>query len=305
MAVTLSVIIPTHNRANLLKKAIESVRKQTFQDLEIIIINDASTDETEQLLQHLAALDNRIRVITNQKSLGGSKSRNMGISASKGEWIAFLDDDDIWLPKKIERQLTMLSNHPNALACSCAFIVNYPFMIKKVRLTPSHISLNSLLISNSLGGASVCVCSARVVKQMGGFDENLRSAQDWDLWVRLRLMGEIVSINEPLVHYQVHFNYRISNDMSAKYSGSRRFYLQHKHLMNDHVKRMNLSFIFFIRSRQQHRSFTSRCKNLFISVYNSPMRVGMAYMISSFPRIMMDMLMGNRLRRFFKRSEFT
>lgn len=300
MAATVSVIIPTHNRANLLKRAIQSVREQTFKDLEIIIIDDASNDVTKNILQHFITLDKRIKVISNDKSQGGSKSRNIGINASRGEWIAFLDDDDIWLPQKIELQLNMLSYHPNAVACSSAYIVNYPFKIKKNIFTPSQISLENLLKSNTLGGASVCICSASVVKQMGGFDETLKSAQDWDLWVRLRLIGEIVSIKKPLVQYQVHFNYRISNDMSAKYDGSRMFYLKHKHLMNDRVKRMNLCFICFIRSRQQHRSYSCRMKNLIISVYRSPMRVGIAYLISSLPRIVFDMLHINRLIRVLK-----
>jgi glycosyltransferase involved in cell wall biosynthesis len=288
MAITLSVIIPTHNRANLLKKAIESVRAQTFQEMEIIIINDASTDETEQLLHDLIKIDARIKVISNPTSLGGSKSRNKGIFASQGEWIAFLDDDDIWLPEKIEQQLKALHSNPRAVAASCAFIANYPFNIKKHITTPSNISVDNLLISNSLGGASVCICSAALVKQIDGFDGHLKSAQDWDLWLRLRLMGEIISVNKALVQYQVHFNYRISNDMRAKYLGSRRFYLKYKHLMKNHVKQRNLCFIFYIKSRQKHRSFQSRMKNLLSSVMRSPMRIGFSYFLSSFPRLFID-----------------
>jgi len=300
--VTVSVIIPTHNRRKLLEIAVQSVFDQTFQDFEIIIINDASSDSTNDMLHHLQILDRRINIITNNHSLGGSKSRNLGIAASQGTWIAFLDDDDKWLPDKLQAQLQALASHPNAIACSSAYIINYPLQIKKLIYTPSHISIDTLLKSNALGGTSVCICESTILKRIGGFDESLKSSQDWDLWLRLLTCGEIISIKKPLVHYYVHFNFRISNNMCAKYSGSRRFYFKHKSAMTNRTRMMNLSFICFIKSRQKNSFIFYRLRNLLISMKYTDFKLGLTYFVSSFPRIAI-MLINNLVSRLYVSSK--
>lgn len=292
-----SVIIPTHNREQFIATAIQSVLAQSCQDFEIIIVNDASTDNTKQILFNLAKQDKRIQIINNTVSLGGAASRNAGIAISKGKWIAFLDDDDTWHPQKLEIQIAALEKNPNAIASSCAYTVNYPLKIKKRVITPNLITLNKLVSQSVLGGASVCICLASILKKINGFDERLRSSQDWDLWVRLRLQGNIISVKDPLVDYYVHFNYRISNNMRSKYSGSRTFYFKHKHLMDNNAKINNLAFLCFIRSRQNHRSFLSRIYHLLLAINHSPTRSKIAYLISSLPRIILFPLIN--LRRGF------
>lgn len=288
MDMAISVIIPTHNRADLLARALESVLAQSFRDLEIIVVDDASSDNTQAMLTTLMAKDNRIRVLSNASPQGGAESRNVGIAASRGKWIAFLDDDDMWLPNKLEKQLAALAKHPKAVACSCAYTVNYPLKTRKVVKTPHLIACQELLRANVLGGASVCICSAAILKQMGGFDKKLRSSQDWDLWLRLCEQGDVISVNEPLVEYYVHFNYRISNDMRAKYSGARRFYFKYKNHMQDEVRKENLSFICFIQSRQSFRPWGARVKKLAMAIKYSTARTGFNYLISSLPRIILQ-----------------
>ena len=100
-----SVVIPTHDRAHLVGRAIRSVLAQTFQDFEIIVVDDCSVDNTKEVVQSLA--DSRIRYLRHEINRGGSAARNTGIGAARGEWIAFLDSDDEWLPKKLEKQLEM------------------------------------------------------------------------------------------------------------------------------------------------------------------------------------------------------
>jgi glycosyltransferase involved in cell wall biosynthesis len=219
-----SVIIPTHNRIRSLESAVNSVLSQTFQDFELIIVDDASSDDTNNYLQKLAVADARITFISNTEPQGGSQSRNLGIYSSHGEWLAFLDDDDVWLPEKLEKQLNALAAVPESVACSTDYRVNFPLMIKKIVNTPSAVTMQTLLKANVLGGASVCICRADLLKSIGGFDGKLKSAQDWDVWVRLREIGVIISVPEVLVEYFVHFNRRISNDMRAKYAGARRFF---------------------------------------------------------------------------------
>jgi glycosyltransferase involved in cell wall biosynthesis len=286
MKTLVSVIIPTHNRLQLLQRAVQSVLTQTFQDFEIIIVDDASSDRTPDYLQGLASSDERIRFIRNDKSCGGSQSRNAGIALSGGEWLAFLDDDDLWLPEKLALQLDALNQAPGSVAVTSHFRVNYPLGIKKVIATPHLISLEKLLRSNSLGGASVCMCRADLLKSLGGFDSKLRSAQDWDVWVRLREVGEIISVPKVLVEYFIHFSYRISNDMRGKESGARRFYFKYRGLMSSAIRRENVAFLCYIRSRQARRTMMFRFRYLRLAIQNTAFRVGRSYFISSFLRIL-------------------
>jgi glycosyltransferase involved in cell wall biosynthesis len=108
----ISVIIPTYNRSHLVMGAIESAIAQSYQNLEIIIVDDASTDNTQALIATIK--DSRLRYIRHQTNLGGANARNTGIDAAQGEYIAFLDSDDVWLPHKIELQLSTLQNYPNS-----------------------------------------------------------------------------------------------------------------------------------------------------------------------------------------------
>lgn len=283
----ISVVIPTHNRAHLIKRALYSVMEQSYTHLEIIVVNDASVDDTSAILNELSAVDTRIKIITNKHAQGGSASRNKGLFASNGIWTAFLDDDDTWQNNKLEKQLELLKAHPKAIACSSAYTIHYPFNIKKLVEPPSSITIEQLLMANILGGTSVCMAKTSICKEIGGFDPALRSAQDWDFWVKLLMSGEIVSIQEPLVNYYVHFNARISNNMHAKYLGARRFYFKYKHKMSMPVRDHNIFFLCFIRSRQQHRGFRARLKNLYLAIYKNGFKNKFTYFLSSMPRIFM------------------
>jgi len=107
---TVSVIIPTYNRAHLVGRSIQSVINQTYQDFEIIVVDDGSTDNTEDIIKEFQKKDKRIKHIKHNKNKGGSAARNTGIRAARGEYIAFLDSDDEWMPTKLEKQ-TSYFNH--------------------------------------------------------------------------------------------------------------------------------------------------------------------------------------------------
>jgi glycosyltransferase involved in cell wall biosynthesis len=277
-----SVIIPTYNRAASLETAVKSVLSQTFQDFELIIVDDASSDGTHNYLQKLSASDQRIKFISNPTSLGGSQSRNEGIYASHGEWLAFLDDDDLWL------QLNALAATPESVACGTDYRVNYPLKIKKIVNPPRAVTMDALLKANILGGASVCMCRADILKAMGGFDGKLKSAQDWDVWVRLREVGVIISVPEVLVEYFVHFKVRISNDMRAKYAGARRFYFKYRYAMTAASRTANVAFLCFIKSRQSKRTFFARLHYLTLAMRHSSLRIAKSYCLSSLPRIVLS-----------------
>ena len=104
----ISVIIPTYNRASLLPRALDSVLRQTWEDLEVIVVDDASRDDTPQVMA--ACTDPRVRYIRLEKNSGACVARNTGVAQARGEWIAFQDSDDLWLPEKLEKQMAYLVN---------------------------------------------------------------------------------------------------------------------------------------------------------------------------------------------------
>lgn len=287
-----SVVMPTHNRAAFVGRAVASVLRQTESDFELIIVDDASTDGTGECLASLARQDERIRVLTNTASKGGGGARNVGIEASRGQWVAFLDDDDEWVPGKLEIQLAKLATSPAAVACSCGYEQHFSSGASKVVRLPQQVTLTQLLCGSVLGGASMCVCARTVLQAIGGFDASFRSGQDWDLWVRLRQQGPIAVCDEPLVRYKAHDGDRITNNMNSQYLGARRFYFKHRHLMDAALRRHRLAYTCFIMSRQPNRPGSARLRYLALSLHHSTPRVALSYAASSLPRLLMDMVRG-------------
>ena len=198
-----SVIIPTYNSARYVVEAVESVLAQTWQDFEILVIDDGSTDETEQLMRRY---ENPVRYLC-QANGGVAVARNRGIRESRGRYIAFLDADDTWLPYKLERQINVLLEHPNVRACYSTFT------IVDAELNPLGISrsqrqgsaLEDLLTGgNIIGSICTVLCERSLFDVVGGFDPKLSQCADWDMWVRLAARTEFLYLDEPLVTYRQH-----------------------------------------------------------------------------------------------------
>ncbi len=244
-----SIIIPTFNRRKMLDEAIKSVMTQTIANWELIVVDDASIDETGRVVEYWMENDQRVCYEKNNVSIGGSGARNIGIRKAKGEFIAFLDDDDMWLPTKLEKQLDLFKKKPESVAASCWFTVNYFFGMRVIK-TVDNPTLQQILSDNVLGTASVCMARKSVVKKVNGFSENLPSAQDWDFWVKLRRHGPVATVGESLVIYSVHQQQKISTNLTKKYIGTRRFFLNYRSLMENETRRNVLAFIAFICSRK-------------------------------------------------------
>src|SRR5262249_46010737 len=147
-----------------------------------------------------------------------------GIKLSRGQWVAFLDDDDEWMPHKLERQLQALEANRTAVACSCGYIVRSAGSASRLVAVRAKTTVQELLTNNWLGGASVCVCASEALRAIGGFDPSLRAGQDLDLWVRLRQLGEVAVCAEILVLHRAHAGPRITTDMQSQYQGARHFH---------------------------------------------------------------------------------
>lgn len=287
-----SVILPTRDRLEMLRRAVASVRAQTEQSFELIVVDDVSGDGTHAYLTELAAQDRRVRVLRNAAPTGGGGARNEGIRVSRGEWVAFIDDDDEWMPRKLERQLRMLNEQPFAVACSCNFLVRSASGATREVVVRASASVQDLLAHNWLGGASNCVCESEALRAMGGFDAKLRAGQDLDLWVRLRQRGAIAVCPEPLVLHRAHAGPRITTDSRSQYLGARRFHLKHRHMMNAATRRHRVSHSCYVMSTEARRGLQRRLQLLAIALCNSSPRFSFSYLKKSLPLLLRDALRG-------------
>jgi len=196
-----SVVIVTYNKADTVGAAIESVLHQTFSDLEILVVDDGSTDDT---VRKVAAYGDRVRYI--RKINGGTGSaRNRGIEEVRGKYVAFLDGDDLWLPRKLELQMEALKREPALVAVQCGAYCVDPYLrvLETRRCSPSRDSLKDFLFFNNLPAfASTVIVRRDVFDRVGGFALDLVILSDWDMACRLARVGTLRSVPELLVLYR-------------------------------------------------------------------------------------------------------
>lgn len=200
-----SVILPTRNRAALLLRAVASVLAQTHSRLELIVVNDASSDETPAVLARID--DPRLRVIHRDVNRGAAAARNAGLAAAHGELVAFQDDDDRWLIEKLAKQVAALQAAPAEVGwCLCGNI-----RLKSVgaRYIGGDFFIRQLDYSHGIGAGGNgpdwgliatpgWLVKREMVDQVGGFDERIRSWDDWELGLRLSKVCKMIVIDEPL-----------------------------------------------------------------------------------------------------------
>ncbi|MCH8549887.1 MAG: glycosyltransferase family 2 protein [Balneolaceae bacterium] len=224
----ISVIIPTYNRRELVTRAIDSALNQTLKPAEVIVVDDGSTDGTAEMLE--SRYGERIVLIT-QQNRGVSAARNRGISKAKGEWIAFLDSDDEWLPKKLELQAEFIRE----TGAEVAFTDNYmnreelPSSFEKClypeRLTQGERVQNllDLLFEQNFIHLSTVVLSKSLFDQYGGFDESMKVAEDTDLWLRISVNHPFGVLNEVTTVRHVGGDH-LSGSMEQNLKGRLRIY---------------------------------------------------------------------------------
>ena len=202
----ISVVIPCFNAEFFLSETIESITNQTFENIEIILINDGSTDTTSEIIKNYAQRDERIIMIEKENS-GPADSRNRGIFAAKGEWIAIQDADDIALPSRLELQLAYCRERPELVligsdaiemtAAGCE-IKSYHYPNKHSDLLKHLQRLMAFPPHSSL------MYRAEAVRSIGGFNTRYVPSEDWDLWLRLAENGMTACLNKPLMKIRKH-----------------------------------------------------------------------------------------------------
>lgn len=203
--VIVSVIIPTHNRSSLLVRTISSIQKQTIQNIEILVCDDGSTDDTQEIVSNLSDRDSRIRYIFCGANGRPAIPRNIGIKEAKGEWIAFCDDDDLWLPAKLESQLYMMKKHNVKASCTNAWRFTYDNGVTMQYFQNSKLKLygfSDFLLVNPVICSSSIIHSS-LIKHCYGFaeEESLKALEDYAFWLRIALYTKFLYIHEPLVMY--------------------------------------------------------------------------------------------------------
>jgi teichuronic acid biosynthesis glycosyltransferase TuaG len=204
----ISVIVPTNNREALLRETIASILAQDWQDFELIIVDNISTDGTETYVGGIG--DPRVRYYRNANGGIPAVSRNLGIRHARGEYVAFCDDDDIWLPVKLSQQFAVVSRAPEAGLCFTNGIGfrGGEIVISELVAGKKHLlrrSFAGLLMENCIPSSSVMVRSS-ALERTGGFDEapELVAVEDWELWLRIARQFRILFLDQPLVRIRIH-----------------------------------------------------------------------------------------------------
>jgi len=207
----ISVVVTTFNRVTYLAETLASIEAQTYRDFEIIVVDNYSTDGTDKLLQDYKGRN--IHFISHQNNGIIAVNRNIGVSKANGEYIAFCDDDDLWFPTKLEKQMKALSRWPKAVLCyTNAESFNEKGTLKAKRNSRSVMRNHfiHLLSGNFIQNSSVLV-RTNVLRATGCLSEDPDIREDYDLWLRIAARYEIIGIDEALIKYRVHNSNIASN----------------------------------------------------------------------------------------------
>ena len=198
----ISVIIPVFNGEATIRETIDSIVNQTFRDIEIIIINDGSTDATLETIKEIS--DSRIKIFS-YSNAGLSASRNRGISQATGEYISFIDADDLWTPDKLELQWQALQQNPQAaVAYSWTDYIDESskFLKSGRRIKVNGDAFSKLLVTNFLENGSNQLIRKTALEKVGGFDESLNASEDFDMWLRLATNYQFICVEKPQILYR-------------------------------------------------------------------------------------------------------
>lgn len=202
----ISVLIPTHNGSRYIEKTIRSVLNQSFRELELIIIDDCSTDDTWEVIQKIASTDNRIRAIRNEKNLMVAATANVGIREARGKYIARSDDDDIWIDKdKLKKQISYFDANPGHVLVGTQFtkVDEQGKEIGKVKMPETDRVIRQILLTKNTFGHSTVMYTKEAVEAIGKYDEKLEYGDDYDLMLKLGRIGKIANLPSYSVHYTI------------------------------------------------------------------------------------------------------
>ncbi len=233
----ISVVLPTYNRWPLLARALASVLSQEEVGFEVIVVDDGSTDETPE---QLAGLDDpRLRVLRQEHNQGVARARNRGVAEARAAWVAFLDDDDFWAPRRLREHLDTAERSGASWVYGPVLVVDDDAALRAVGPTRKPGDLQARLFeTNAVGGPSTVSTRTELLRSVGGFDERLSVLADWDLWIRLNNTAPGAACPTPLVAYSEHLENMQLTEWSTIPAEFR--YLAQKH--REAAKSMKVTF---------------------------------------------------------------
>lgn len=207
-----SVVIPTYNRAHIVLDALKSIHQQSYRPIELILVDDGSTDNTASVVQHwiesLKTDDRFLARYVHQSNKGGNPARNLGIREASGQFVAFLDSDDLWQPEKLTKQMDVLQsdNRIGGVYCGLRHIFMQTGIVQTPppRAYPCGDLKAQMLVRDVTAPTSTYLVRASAFERVGCFDELLQARQDWDMWIRLAANYQIGVVPEVLVDFREH-----------------------------------------------------------------------------------------------------
>jgi glycosyltransferase involved in cell wall biosynthesis len=222
-----SVYLPTRNRSALLSRCIASILSQTYRNLELLIVDDASTDDTREILQAYSRADARVRLYHHERAVGAPAARNLAIRHAQGEFLTGMDDDDVMLPNRLETLMTAFDPQ-YSLVCS-GFLRKTRTRVLRLADSRMVIDLDDQLMRNHVGNAALSLTTR--FREIGLFDESMPAWQDYDLWTRMiRNFGPALRIDE--VSHVVHEDHDLPRISEKAMAGAARFLEKHRALMS-------------------------------------------------------------------------
>ena len=210
----ISIIMAAYNAENTIRQAIESVLRQTYTDWELIVIDDASADKTASIVKEYAASDERIRLFINQKNRGVSYSRKYGLQQTKGNWIAILDSDDLWMEEKLEKQVALqFDTNAELLFTGSSFIKHTGEKLEWIFHVPTTVNYRALLKQNVVSNSSVLV-KKELYSQNYAVGDDMH--EDFAIWLGITRSGKCAyGLDEPLLIYRLNNSSKSSNIVKA------------------------------------------------------------------------------------------
>lgn len=227
-----SIILPTYNRGHLLPRAIKSILAQTYQNFELIVVDDVSTDNTKEVVANFK--DKRIKYIRlnykkNEFSCGAAKARNVGIKNSEGKFVCFIDSDDVYLPQKLEKQVNMfhlLTEDYGVVYCGFRFIYDLNQKVSEDFLPGLRGDVHVDLLKNNICSGITPLVKKECFLSHGYWDEKLPSSQDWDLWIRISKTYKFDFVPEVLAEAHIQGE-QISTNLKNKLTAKKRIFYKY------------------------------------------------------------------------------
>lgn len=268
----ISIIVPTHNRAAMLERAIDSIFRQSYKKIEVIIIANGCTDNTTEVVKHLQEKYQTIHFLNYVEPLGGAEARNRGLDAMQGEYVAFLDDDDEWLEDKLEYQLKVLKNS-NYCIVGCGYNKVGTEKTKQI-LLPEEISFYEMTFENVLGSLSFCITKNEYIKALR-INKKLKANQDYDLWLKIMKSTnkDAYAVQMPLVNYHQHHT-RISTNIEMRVESQLLFLELWENEFDKKAKDYRLAKIILLKliMTKNLKEYILSLPYILSSIYHSPYR---------------------------------